>query len=74
MNVVSVAHVAHRVSAMIVDLEAQHSQRLNVILVSHGDTLQILQSCFAGVSPAQHRSLPHLHNCEVRELKILTNA
>jgi hypothetical protein len=42
-----------------------------VALVSHGDTLQILQAAFAGVAPNLHRSLPHLKNCEVRPLELI---
>lgn len=39
-----------------------------VILVAHGDVLQILQTAFEGVDPREHRSLPHLPNAELRWL------
>merc|ERR1719414_343626 len=42
-----------------------------VVLVSHGDALQLLQTAFQGVSPSEHRSLPHLHPGELRELCLL---
>ena len=42
-----------------------------VLLVSHGDCLQILQTAFAGVDVARHRSLPHLETCELRRLELL---
>ncbi len=65
----SVASVATRVKDLIVDLETRFREHV-IVLVSHGDTLQILQTVFVGLSPGQHRSLPHLANCEVRELVI----
>lgn len=40
----------------------------DIILISHGDALQILQTAFCGVSTAHHRSLPHLETCELRRL------
>jgi len=41
---------------------------INVLLVSHGDTLQILQCFFKNENPYLHRSLPHLETCELRKL------
>ena len=41
-----------------------------VLLVSHGDCLQILQTAFAGVDVSAHRSLPHLETCELRRLEL----
>ena len=66
-GVESVAAVAARVANLIADLERRF-QGTTVVLVSHGDTLQIGQTVFAGVPPETHRSLPHLNNCEVRPL------
>ncbi|CAN0558410.1 unnamed protein product, partial [Laminaria digitata] len=40
-----------------------------VVLVSHGDALQLLQCLLAGRPLEQHRSLPHLENCGVRALR-----
>mmetsp|Transcript_38852 Transcript_38852/g.51197 ORF Transcript_38852/g.51197 Transcript_38852/m.51197 type:complete len:250 (-) Transcript_38852:90-839(-) len=39
-----------------------------LILVSHGDALQILQTSLLRKDLRTHRSLPHLNNCEVREV------
>ena len=44
-------------------------QRWGVVLVAHGDVLQILQTAFErSVPPAQHRSLEHLENAQPRWL------
>ena len=44
-------------------------ERWGVVLVAHGDVLQILQTAFdPAVEPSQHRSLPHLPNAELRPL------
>jgi len=61
--------VLDRVTAFIVDLEGQHSRR-DILLVSHGDTLQILQAGFARIDPARHRRLPHLETAEIRRLHL----
>lgn len=39
-----------------------------VVLVSHGDALQLLQTAFLGKSAAEHRSLEHLNPADLREL------
>jgi broad specificity phosphatase PhoE len=59
--------VLDRATAFIVDLERAHEGR-DVLLVSHGDTLQILQAGFARQDPAGHRRLPHLETAEIRRL------
>jgi len=41
---------------------------VDIILVSHGDTLQILQTYFQGIDPHRHRTLPHLETCTFRLL------
>jgi probable phosphoglycerate mutase len=61
--------VLDRVTALIVDLEGQHTGR-DILLVSHGDTLQILQAGFARIDPARHRHLPHLETAEIRQLHL----
>ena len=40
----------------------------HVVIVAHGDVLQILQTGFQGVDPSTHRSLPHLDTAVCREL------
>lgn len=37
-----------------------------IVLVSHGDSLQILQALFNGLDPKEHRSLTHLETAELR--------
>ena len=61
------AAVLARAAALVAALEARYAGR-EVLLVSHGDTLQILQAGFAGVDPARHRQLPHLATAEIRRL------
>ena len=45
--------VLDRVTAFIVELERQYSGR-DILLVSHGDTLQILQAGFLRIDPSRH--------------------
>jgi probable phosphoglycerate mutase len=61
------AAVLARAARLVAALEERHAGR-EVLLVSHGDTLQILQAGFAGLDPALHRRLPHLDTAEVRAL------
>jgi broad specificity phosphatase PhoE len=63
------AAVLDRTTAFILDLERRHSGR-RVLLVSHGDTLQILQAGFLRMNPAAHRSLPGLQTAEIRQLRL----
>jgi broad specificity phosphatase PhoE len=64
-----VTAVLDRVTAFIADLERRHRGR-HILLVSHGDTLQILQAGFLRVDPSRHRSLPHLATAEIRRLQL----
>ena len=41
-----------------------------VVLVAHGDVLQILQTAFAAVDVTTHRSLPHLETATLRKLHV----
>ncbi len=63
------AAVLDRVTAFVAQLERRHRGR-DILLVSHGDTLQILQAGFLGVDPSRHRSLPHLATAEIRRLRL----
>jgi len=63
------AAVLDRTTALIVDLERRYSGR-HILLVSHGDTLQILQAAFLRLSPAGHRRLPALGTAEIRQLRL----
>ena len=42
----------------------------DILLVSHGDTLQILQAGFLRMDPSSHRRLPHLDTAQIRELRL----
>jgi probable phosphoglycerate mutase len=65
----SAAAVLDRATALIADLERQYSGR-DILLVSHGDTLQILQAGFLRMDPARHRQVPHLETAEIRQLDL----
>lgn len=62
-----VTAVLARAVALVARLDSEHAGR-DILLVSHGDTLQILQAGLAGVDPARHRGLPHLSTAEIRRL------
>jgi broad specificity phosphatase PhoE len=68
-NVEPAAAVLDRATALIVQLERRHCGR-DILLISHGDTLQILQAGFSGVDPSRHRTLPHLATAEIRQLHL----
>jgi probable phosphoglycerate mutase len=65
----SAAAVLDRATALIADLERRYSGR-DILLVSHGDTLQILQAGFLRMDPARHRQVPHLETAEIRQLDL----
>ncbi|MDD1779777.1 histidine phosphatase family protein [Enterovibrio sp. ZSDZ35] len=66
-GVESTMNVRARALAAIADLERLYTDKV-ILLVSHGDTLQILSSAFHNIESGSHRSLPH-H--ETGEIKIL---
>jgi glucosyl-3-phosphoglycerate phosphatase len=68
-NVEPAAAVLDRATAFIAQLERRHCGR-DILLVSHGDTLQVLQAGFSGVDPSRHRSVPHLATAEIRQLRL----
>jgi probable phosphoglycerate mutase len=61
--------VLDRATALIGDLERGHRGQV-ILLVSHGDTLQILQTGFARMGAGAHRRLPYLATAEVRRLDL----
>jgi len=61
--------VMARVSALIVELETRYTHA-SLLLVSHGDALQILQTAFARRGASQHRQLEHLQTAEIRALQL----
>jgi probable phosphoglycerate mutase len=63
------AAVLDRVTEFIAGLERRYTGR-GILLVSHGDTLQILQAGFLRMNPARHRHLPQLKTAEIRRLRL----
>lgn len=68
-GVESTRDVAARATALIRELEKRYTGR-NIVLVSHGDTLQILQTAFERVTSSQHRSVAHLETGQIRKLQL----
>jgi broad specificity phosphatase PhoE len=66
-NVEPVFDVVSRTVALLAELETLFHGAL-VLLVAHGDVLQILQTAFEQLSPSSHRQLPPLQVAEVRPL------
>jgi probable phosphoglycerate mutase len=66
-NVESTTEVVARVAGLIHDLEERYAGK-NILLVSHGDALQILQTFFENKPSAAHRELRHLKVAEVRRV------
>ena len=67
-RVESVAAVATRMTHVIERAERAHSGD-TILLVSHGDPLQILIAAFNGVDIRQHRSIAPLQPAELRSLR-----
>ncbi len=68
----SVNQVMARVTAVIADCESRYSAA-TLLLVSHGDVLQILQTAFARLGASTHRQLDQLQTAEIRQLLIAGN-
>jgi len=66
-NVESTTEVVARVASLIHDLEELYAGK-NILLVSHGDALQILQTFFENKPSATHRALPQVKVAEVRRV------
>lgn len=64
-GVESANEVVARGEKMIDAIEAEHSGK-SILLIAHGDVLQIMQTWFEGVSAACHRQLTPLNTAEVR--------
>ncbi len=69
-SIESPERVAFRVESFMRGLDKKYSGKM-IILVSHGDCLQILQSVRMNLSPSEHRSVPHLHVGEIRSLSTI---
>lgn len=68
-GVESVEAVMDRATHLITTLEGYFTKQ-RFLLVSHGDTLQILQTAFNKLPGSEHRSVPHLNTAEIRELMV----
>ena len=69
-GVESVCSVFRRASGVVRDMQRRCADADNaiVVLIAHGDTLQILQTYFDFVDPRDHRKLPHLETATLRAL------
>jgi probable phosphoglycerate mutase len=67
-----VTSVLDRTTAFVARLEKERQDH-DILLVSHGDALQILQAGFRHLNPARHRSLPHLETAEIRRLGLTSD-
>lgn len=61
--------VLERTLVLIDLLEKDYTDK-KILLVSHGDVLQILHTYFSKKTPRDHREIPHIETAEVRELVI----
>jgi glucosyl-3-phosphoglycerate phosphatase len=68
-DVESTQEVLTRTTSLVMELEASYSGR-NILMISHGDTLQILQTAFERITSANHRLLPHMQTGEIRKLSL----
>lgn len=59
--------VAARLRSVLTEAERELEGR-TIVLVSHGDPLQILETIFLGLPSNRHRMLTHLGNAELRRL------
>jgi probable phosphoglycerate mutase len=66
-NVESPREVQARFRSAIARFESEYGNR-TILLISHGDLLQIAQTWFEGTPPCRHRSLSHLETAEIRAL------
>ena len=61
--------VMQRVSALVYEFEQTHSGA-TILMVSHGDALQILQTAFSKQDASNHRRQQHLQTAEIRRLTV----
>ncbi len=66
-GVESVNAVRERLAALVSRLETAHVDQ-SILLVAHGDPLQIMQTLFENVPGTAHRRIPHLHVADIRPL------
>lgn len=66
-GVEQVTAVAQRVLAVLREADEQ-ARKAPVVLVGHGDVLQIALALGASMDPHDHRDVPHLGNAEIRRV------
>jgi glucosyl-3-phosphoglycerate phosphatase len=66
-TVESTDDVRVRLLSLIDEIEKNYARK-NILLVSHGDVLQILQTIFEDIPSQAHRSIEPLLNAEIRKL------
>lgn len=66
-NVESLNSVLARTMQLVTTIEQAYKDR-DILLVSHGDTLQILRTGMSGISPVKHCDLPYPKTAEIRRL------
>jgi len=66
-RVETVSHVLKRGLDLLSSLENSHQNEI-ILLVSHGDMLQILQTAFANKPAHLHRQLPHHETAQIKLL------
>lgn len=67
-GVETATEVALRTRSLVEELSLPNSSS-DIVLVAHGDVLQITQAWLNNLEPTAHRSLPHLRNAELRPLR-----
>lgn len=65
----SASEVMCRMTAFILECEVEY-EKVTILIVSHGDALQILQTAFLRQNAATHRALPPLETAEIRRLQL----
>ncbi|RUS13025.1 histidine phosphatase superfamily, partial [Endogone sp. FLAS-F59071] len=68
-NVESCVSVRDRTASLVQNIVEPSVAAHAIILVAHGDALQILQTAFEDVPVEQHRSLRHVETAEWREMR-----
>jgi glucosyl-3-phosphoglycerate phosphatase len=66
-NVESVNEVLSRMFSQIIEIDPEYEGK-NILIVSHGDPLQILLTKFNGIGTSEHRNIKHLEPAEIRRL------
>lgn len=70
-GVESVLSVAERMMSVIFECERDFSGE-TILLVSHGDPLQILTAKASKIDPCKHRDIPHIDKGELKELIVIS--